>query len=357
MSRANPILRNLRSRRGNLAPEIALVAVTLAILAALAGALRPTKEYSAAYQPSEEEQHEINSSALAMILGEVRASLSDFVWVKTELYSHRGIHFAAHEDKKAEDHAGEVRNAANRAEEDTHAGEHPNPRANDTITSAGLPSAGGEIAGAAQTKHADHKTTAAALVIPPPEEDFRGFIGTIQREVQPWGVHNFAQGKEILPWYRVQTLINPKQARAYNVAGWLLMKEKNQPGHLEEAEKFLREGIENNPNYFPLHLMLGRVLIEQKRWDDAIKECEAARDIALKYRPPDGKPTQTWTDSDIEDFGFALRYIPFIQFRMLNDPVRARESCLAGLKYFPADKPLKNFLRQIEEELKKRGGR
>lgn len=360
-----------------LIPIFCLVAV--ALLAALNSHARATKIYTAAYSTGQIERSVVNSSSLAMILGEVRTNVADFIWVKTELYSHRGLRFKAHEDEQEELDAEEVqsptarRKAAARAEAHDHDHAHDEEavelHAEDETETDSLdlevahddeptsPRKKRAKLGQAKPKpdaHAGHDHDHTELSwIPSEKSDFRGFIGVIQREVQPYGKHEFAQGSQILPWYRVQTAINPRHGRAYVVAGWLLLKARDEENHLTQAEMFLKEGIVNNPDFFPIHVMLGRVLLAQDRHADAMEIFAQAREIALKKRPPDGKPVpHEWEDSDEEDFGFAVRYIPYIQFRILNDLTAAEKSTSDGLKLMPKDQPLRNFMRQIRKAKK-----
>ncbi len=315
-----------QSRRG-MATGLLTTGIGIALIfaCALTPRLRATQNYSAAYVTSEGAQHEINTSAFAMILGEVRTSLSDFIWVKSELYEHRGMRFAAHKDEDKDMEQAEVTSES----KDEH--EHEHGHADD------------------HEKHDHDKDLKSALMIPAPERDFRGFIGDIQREIEPWGEHQFARSREVLPWYRVQTAINPRHARAYVVAGYLLMHEENTPGHLEQAIAFLDEGIKNNPDHFQLYLMKGRVLIKQEKWNEAIEEFRRSRDVGLKFRPALGELSPTWTQDDEDEFAFTIRYIPFLQLRKLHDREAARKSTAEGLKLKPRDAPLANFMQEIEK--------
>jgi len=359
-----------------LIPIFCLIAV--ALLAALNSHARNTKIYTAAYSTGQIERSVVNSSSLAMILGEVRTNIADFIWVKTELYSHRGLRFKAHEDEQEELDADEVqsptarRNAAANAQAHDHDHDHGHAEdeaeaevhAEDETETESLEVAHDDEPTSPRKKrakfmqarpmpdsHAGHNHDHTELSwIPSEKADFRGFIGVIQREVQPYGKHEFAQGSQILPWYRVQTAINPRHGRAYVIAGWLLLKAKDEEDHLTQAELFLKEGAKNNPDFFSIHVMLGRVLLAQDRHADAIEIFSQAREIALKKRPPDGKPEpHVWEDSDEEDFGFAVRYIPYIQFRILKDLTAAEKSTSDGLKLMPKDQPLRNFMRQIRK--------
>ena len=53
-------------------------------------------------------QEEVNTSSFAQILGELRASTADLMWIKTERYLHRGVAYKPHLDADAMAHTGEV---------------------------------------------------------------------------------------------------------------------------------------------------------------------------------------------------------------------------------------------------------
>jgi hypothetical protein len=322
------------------------VAVALTTIILLTPGLRGLKIYPSAYSTTEAERTIVNSSALASILGEVRASAADFVWLKTEYYMHRGVHYKPH-TSLAEIKPGEPSPQTQAAVQDMKApaekelakeDEHGHDRDHD------------------HDHNHDHKhehVSNAPTLIPTEDKDFRGFIGTIDRAIHPWQqttVHHLANADQILPWYRLVTMINPYHARAYLVGGYLLMKEYETPDHLDQAGQFLQEGIHNNPEAFNLRVLFGRVEIQQKRWKEAIRTFEKARNVALKYRSEDGAASTTWSESDEEDFGFSVRYLPFIQFRVLGDAKAAIKSCQDGLRYMPKDGPLKNFLKELLQE-------
>lgn len=79
-----------------------------------------------------------------------------------------------------------------------------------------------------------------------------------------------AQEREILPWLKISAELDPQRIDTYTVASFWLRKELGKP---KEAEKFLREGLRNNPNSYELLLELGLLY-----WED-LKEPERAKDI------------------------------------------------------------------------------
>src|SRR5689334_9941521 len=76
---------------------------TIALLFLTAAAVRPlldsVKVYQPAFASSDATLEAVNSTPFAQILGEVRASAADLMWIKTEHYLHRGVIYAPHLDQ------------------------------------------------------------------------------------------------------------------------------------------------------------------------------------------------------------------------------------------------------------------
>ena len=74
--------------------------------------------------------------------------------------------------------------------------------------------------------------------------------------------------KEIVPWIYYAVRLNPHNELAYSVGGfWLAVKLKKP----EEAIKFLKEGLMNNPDSWEICQTLGQVYLINK------KDCQSAR--------------------------------------------------------------------------------
>ncbi len=289
-------------------------AVALGLLALLA-ALRPALAPASHWQPAgndESARERANTSAFAAILGELRASAADLMWVKTERYLHDGVAFAPHVDAEQLARSGEIAHSENHDEE--HGAEAP--------------------------------------LIPTAEHDFRGFIGSLHRQVHPWqepdAPHAHSPGDELLPWYRLLTLSNPRHWRGYMIGSWWLTRQEGGKA-LAEAAVFIDEGIQNNPGVFQLHLMRGRILMMTEDWTQAHESFERAVALGVEARTAALAATQSsWTDSDEEDFAAALRYVPLLRWRRLGDEAGARQALARALAILPGDLPL----RQMAEELR-----
>jgi tetratricopeptide (TPR) repeat protein len=88
---------------------------------------------------------------------------------------------------------------------------------------------------------------------------------------------------EILPWLKLSAELDPQKIETYTVAAYWL----RDLGKIKEAERFLREGLLNNPESYEILLELGRLYYEnnhdaaraRKIWDLALRrwsEQEAA---------------------------------------------------------------------------------
>lgn len=334
---------------------IALALVALAT-AALGARLRPAADYQPAFTLDAAEREKLNTSPFATILGEIRTSMADLMWVKTERYLHRGVAFTPHintdelsrsgkiEHKHSHDHDhGENHHDHDHDHEHAHHGDHDHEHHHHHDHPPGH---------GHDDDHHDHGRV--ATLIPSADEDHRGFIGAIHRAVRPWqgpgAPHTHTAGDELLPWYRILTYSNPHHWRGYMVGTWWLMKQADDnPDALDEADRFIAEGIRNNPSVFQLRLMQGRLRLQRENFKDAIDAFRQAVQLGLKTRPADGRPNPpAWTASDEEDFAMAVRYIPVLQFRKLDRPDLALRSLRRALKLLPGDTPLQNLRTQLQ---------
>lgn len=241
-----------------------------------------------------------NTSAIGAILGEVRTTMADMLFLKTERYLHGGVAYRPH----MEDELMSVTRTAEGLEEElSHSEEHEHEH---------------------NEEHgwdSDHQ--ADMLMIPTAQNDPRGIIGNWHREVKPWRdpslPHFHTDGTELLPWYRLMTLSDPYNIRAYALGSWWL-KSKNP----EQAVEFIEEGIGNNPRAFQLYTMKGQILLDQARsieWGEAEGSAAESRELmsaasraltraaelVLEQRPPNGPENPGWTDYQEDDAQAALR--------------------------------------------------
>ena len=78
--------------------------------------------------------------------------------------------------------------------------------------------------------------------------------------------------KEILPWLQLSARLDPKLIESYTVGAFWL----RELGKKEEAEKFLREGLRNNPQSYEIMFELGRAYFDRPDYDRARNILEMA---------------------------------------------------------------------------------
>lgn len=239
----------------------------------------------------ESESRARNTSAFAIMLGEFRTSLSDMIFIKTERYLDRGVGYEPHTDSR------EMASAEGSESHGEHAG-HDHDHDHDH-----------------HHGHSHDGEDHAKTLIKSADDDFRGFIGYLQREVKPWrpadAPHDHVEGEamsEVLPWYRLATLSNPHDVRNYYIGAWWLKTLRTEKQR-EEAIKFLNEGIETNPGAYELFLMKGFVLEEQGKTTDARDAFRKAAELGIKRRPPGGADAGTdpsWDMTNDEQLNTAI---------------------------------------------------
>lgn len=305
-----------------------------------------------------------NHSAFGQILGELRTGAADFMFVKTERYLHNGVGFAPHLDEGVMARSGEVVSDSERHgegpeaerdvsdasdagdkedighEEHDHEHEHAHEdygqdeHAHDGHDHANSDHEheGHEHAheGHGHDNHDHSHEGDVPTIIRTAENDFRGFLGNLEREIKPWqdpsAEHKLASGAELLPWYRLITLSNPRFVRAYRVgAMWLCFEDQE-----DKAIEFLNEGIENNrdnPERYQLYLSLVQAYMRLARkgdpqaLDKALESSHLGVEHGLLARPDHGtagvvKNGLLWTEDHEEDFVFLARFVPIILERM-----------------------------------------
>lgn len=230
-----------------------------------------------------------NSSAIARVLGTLRVSISDIMYIKAERYLDSGVAYVPHYQQ------GQL-----------------------LIRDAGQ---------ATKTTPQDQApgTTDSRLgkrtLIPEPSRDFRGILGHLHRQVAPWQDwrlgHNHTDGYQLLPWFRIMTIVDPHYINGYLVGTyWISLHD------VDQGLRFIEEGIAKNPSAFQLHLMYGQVCAKVARsqkdgdgiaarpgelsYGDRAREAfRKAADLSLPGPIDEGKATRT--DDDEYDALVALR--------------------------------------------------
>ncbi len=302
----------------------------LLVAAGLAARVDPTT-YAGGRDRDEDQRLQRNSSALAAMLGEFRTSISDIMFIKTERYLHGGIAYRPHHGEtgmSAEELADEVE-------------EHQSEL---TPTDRALRA---EI----DVIDVDNDHAGTPTFIPSADEDFRGWIGHLYRQVKPWRhpdlAHWHTDGRQLLPWYRVMTLTDPHYIRGYTIGGFWLQRDS-----LDAALAFIEEGLEKNPDSFELYVSRGFMRVRQERRareemppEESLALLQAARDdfrraaeIGLRQRPDDvdeeGFGSGGWSSYMDNDLLAACRMDIMLTER-LDDTATARQRANLYIPFFP----------------------
>lgn len=134
-------------------------------------------------------------------------------------------------------------------------------------------------------KDSRHMTASEGSAEEEEHERQMNFLGTPADWLEGFGrhfmitEHTHLQGgneREILPWLKLSAELDPHRVDSYTVASYWLRNALHQP---EDAEKFLREGLRNNPDSYELLLELGRLYHENLHED---QRARGVWELALK---------------------------------------------------------------------------
>lgn len=302
------------------------------LLAAIIAARVDPRDYAGGRSRDDAARLRRNSSAVAQMLGGFRTSMSDFMYIKTELYLHGGVGYAPHRHD-------EVASSAELAEE-AHASHdgHGHPHAH-----------------AHEHEHPDGCAGTPTL-IPEADRDFRGFVGRLHRQVKPWrdpgDPHILADGRELLPWFRLMTASDPQYIRGYVAGAFWLQREDR-----DAAFAFVEEGLAKNPDSFQLLVSRGLLRLKQARQigtpaATSLEILEAARqdflqgaELALLQRPAgiadeDIGQNDAWERYQEND-ALAACQLAATLTRTLGDPEGAAELARRYRIFFPDSAPLR----------------
>lgn len=288
-----------------------------------------------------------NNSILASLIGELRTSASDMMFLKIERYLHGGVAYRTHNCSQVQSAAnigmeGIVPPSTSPSVHDDHEGHMHDAHDHD-----------GDHAGCQVCAHGHHSHD--ETVIPGAGSDFRGVIGWLHREVKPWRdpvePHLHSDGSELLPWFRVMTLMDPHYVMGYAVGGWWVSQ------HDENASlAYLREGIEKNPDAFQIRLTRGllqlRILRRQGTLDpellaSAFADIRAAVRLGLAQRPLpfDGNAAghSGWTAMQEQDLWTACQTSVLME-KHYGRPSEAERLAQKYYQIFPENKVLRGHL-------------
>ncbi len=282
----------------------------------------------AGYSP--QEVTVLQESALQRIFQEIRLTVGDILWLKTDEYIHSGVIYRKMTpEEMLREQALDLTSPGE--ENDDYHEEHEH----DEVLHKSL--------GYGENHHKE-----VIAIIPHKDVDFRGFLGKIERAVKPYAPHHVPHKelKELIPWYRLMTLANPHHERAYLVGAYFIYTYGKRP---EEAIEFLKEGEQNNPKNPEIKEAIGRFLFYKlNKPQEAIPYYKEA---ILLFR----KEARRRQLADDEHESYRNAYVNlvmiYIKLKDLENAERYYEE-VKGL--YPNDAPVKNLvpnLRRLRKDL------
>lgn len=195
-------------------------------------------------QPEQARREQVegrSGDVLALLFGDGRKMIASQFFAKADAYFHRGNYPSIFEinARRQENHmTGEAGHDSHPA-----GAEHP-----------GEPAAAG--AADEPRDHADHEEP--------------GEAGKPRDWIERFGRHFYAtehvhltgsEAREMLPWLKLSAEMDPHRAETYIVTAYWL---RARLGKVDEAERFLREGLKSNPGNPELLFELGRIQFENR---------------------------------------------------------------------------------------------
>ncbi|MBM3461672.1 MAG: hypothetical protein FJX76_06180 [Armatimonadetes bacterium] len=154
----------------------------------------------------------------------------------------------------------------------------------------------------------------------------------------------WTQETDLLPLYRMVTLLDPRFENAYDVAAFQLVMHMNRA---KEGMAFIDEGVANNPESYLLHYTRAFLLFKQKRYNEAIRDAERARALAVAaLGRAEASPGHEHQENEHLDVLNAVRLIAH-SFRELGDRERERQTLELWLRVHPNDPYATKRLTQI----------
>ncbi len=302
-----------------LGPCSALAA--LAVGATVAAQVRPVIDS----HPKTARGIEHQTAQDSTVLGVVRSSLADFLWLKVDRVVHNGV------DMRAVAEATRRHHRADGIGGDPGTGGH----GDDADADDGAEHSGSNTAATHEheSEHGPEET-----VIGPRDTDWRGLLGDVERATQPFadaGNHIHRDPREALPLFRLMTQANPRFIDGYVTGAYVLSREED---GLDRARQFLEEGIAANPGDLRLPSALGTLLTRKaRRYDEALPFLVRAIEIAARRDPA------TLTEEERDAWQDAVRAMATGRL-LAGDKAFAIRAARAGLAVFPDDPTCKRVL-------------
>lgn len=229
----------------------------------------------------------LGGEIISKILGSVFSGSADLLWLKTDEYLHRGVTECGHCHILEEAGIGE------------HTHEHNH-------------------------KEIDHKQKPNKL-----DKFFTKLDYNLKPNIEG---HVHSKGEaELMPWFKLTTMFSPHHVRAYAVGGYWLAFRLGKP---DEAIKFMKEGIKNNPNSYQISEEMGIVYFSKLK---DYKRAQYYFEKALKSQ----------AEMDEYDKAGILRFLAF-SHKFQGHTQKAIDCYKQVLRLFPENKRAKKIIDKWE---------
>jgi tetratricopeptide (TPR) repeat protein len=277
-------------------------------------------------------------------------SLADICYAKSTEYQHSGIVYR----QSCEDTLSDSIREARRDSTETAIVAAPKVAAKSKIPTETKKSASAAKTDAPEKEdheHDEHEGHEHPTLIPPADDDFRGIVGDVERQIKPFGLEHAAHVKpeEALPWLRLATWINPEHEMSWvAMAFWLQSTRKGgrNPQAVEQAITLLEQARALNPpregrpyTKQGLLYMLGHLyMMEKKDYARALEILEPA--IAR------GEADFARLDAVQRDW-LSFNFRDAVEaYKDLKQNDKAMDVAARGVVLFPDDGPLRVALRR-----------
>ncbi|HNT34360.1 MAG TPA: hypothetical protein PKH07_05105 [bacterium] len=259
---------------------------------------------------------------------ELRLSIADLFWLKTEEYIHDGVQHRPHGE------GDEFATTHQEQSEHVHTEECDHTHEDEEYDAEGIPlkQDDSSVVGLAHDCE-DHGGT----LIPSRQSDFRGFLGDLERQTQPYSPehHLSADPQELLPWLRLATLSNPHHIRAYRGIAFFLATYLKRPA---QAIQVIQDALVLNTDHPQLLLVLGRLHFYERK--DPVAASKYFERVIELWKEDSNKGT--WDEED----QFAVRqsfvHLAYCEMRQGNKD-GAIWWCEEGMREFPDAEAVKRY--------------
>jgi hypothetical protein len=245
-----------------------------------------------------------DESASASLLGQFRMNVSAWLWVRTDLYLHNGVHMRPLTDAE--------RNA------------------------------GVQIEGPRKDGNAPLHKESSITIVPPPDRDYRGLLGDVDRAVNAWMPmkdHTHNDPVQTMPLFRLMTWLDPQFIEGWTTGSNVLARDRSEIG-TNNAFQFLVQGLHANPESVDLLTEIAMLDISRRRKpEDAIPLLERARALGYAHR-------ETLADNEKDALQNTYRWLALC-YRDTHRSNELRRTAEEGLSVFPDDKVLPRILKKM----------